>query len=143
MNGIPLTAPPLPPVTANPVQAVSPQIPDESGFLHAQTPSMPDMSGLSTFGAAVKKYMGQHATNLANQGRGMQAGQAAGEAATGAKPTPVDPVVQGGAYGSPPPFSGAPATPPSADAGGSMSIGPIHVGPAPAPPTSPNDLELP
>ena len=102
MNGIPLTAPPLPPVTANPVQAASPQIPDESGFLHAQTPSMPDMSGLSTFGQAVKKYMGAQ-----SQARGQAAGQAANEAAASAGHG-IAPEVQAGAFGTPPPFGGGP-----------------------------------
>ncbi len=111
MNGVPLqtgmAAPSLPPVVANPVPIGQvPQVPDESAFLHSPAPAMPNMSGLSTFGASVKKYMNSHGA-AQSKGLGMSSGQAASDAAANAGHE-VAPEVLGGAYGTPPPFGGVP-----------------------------------
>ena len=111
MNGVPLqtgmAAPPLPPVVANPVPIGQvPQIPDESAFLHAPAPAMPDMSGLSKFGASVKNI------ELA-RGRAVQR---TWDVVGTSRICRLDerwarrraPSVLAGAYGTPPPFGGVP-----------------------------------
>jgi hypothetical protein len=117
VNSIPVQGGQLPPVAANPVPTVTPTIPSESAFLTAPAPAMPDMSGLSKFGQSVQKYM-QTQGRAQSRGLGMSSGQGASEAAANAGHE-VAPEVQGGAYGTPPPFgggppslSGAPSTPP-------------------------------
>ncbi len=107
MNTIPIQGGQLPPVVANPVPIGQvPQVPDESAFLHSPAPAMPDMSGLSTFGASVKKYMTSQGA-AQSKGLGMSSGQAAYTASLNAGPTPA-PSVLAGAYGTPPPFGGVP-----------------------------------
>ena len=89
----------------------APQIPSETQFL-GSAPPPPNLTGLSGFGAAVKKYMGAQ-----NQAAGQSADQAAEDASQNAGHE-LDPAVQAGAYGTPPPFSGGQAPPAAPIPGG-------------------------
>jgi hypothetical protein len=92
----------------------APQIPSETQFLGSAPPppNLTALNGLSGFGAAVKKYMGAQ-----NQAAGQSAGQAAEDASQNAGHE-LDPAVQAGAYGTPPPFSGGQAPPAAPIPGG-------------------------
>jgi hypothetical protein len=113
MNAIPVQGGQLPPVAANPVQTGVPSISGPSAFVTAPPPAMPDMSGLTKFGAAVKKYMSSQ-----SQAQGMSAGQAASTASQNAGHEAPPPEVASGAYGTPPPFSGGAPPAPAVPQGG-------------------------